>query len=155
MIIFCTKQIYLFSNQKLFGCYTSIIIYIFKTMRLFCGQRIFGVPPLASQAFLHFHGLPPLKICITTCTWSFTPGGVYLCLLLPDTYFHFHVSNHATQLDFIQRDRVVHKSITKHGVDSYHALTPLSCDVLVHNAMRCVTTCLYYVTYMMNSIWTI
>ena len=27
-------------------------------------------------------------------------------------------------------------SNTKHSVDLYHALTPISCDVLVHNAMQ-------------------
>ena len=27
-------------------------------------------------------------------------------------------------------------SNTKHSVDLYHALTPMSCDVLVHNAMK-------------------
>ena len=35
-----TKQIHLFSNQKLFGCYTSMIIYI-QNSCVFCGQRIF------------------------------------------------------------------------------------------------------------------
>ena len=103
----------------------------------FCAQRIFGVPPQASHAFLHFHGLPPLEIYITTCTGSFTRGGVYSCLLLLETYFHFHVRNRATLLDFVQRYRI-HQSITKHGVDSYYALTPMSCDVPVHkcNVMR-------------------
>ena len=53
------------------------------------------------------------------------------------THFHFHVSNYATLLDFVQRYRV-HQSITKHNVDSYHALTPMSCNVPMHkcNAMR-------------------
>ena len=120
----------------------------------FYGQRISRVSPQASHAFLHFHELPPLEICITTCTGSFTQEGVYPYLLLPDTYFHFHVSNRATLLDFIQRFRV-HQSITKHSVDSYHALTPMSCDVFVHNAMRCTIACVYYVTYLMNVIWTI
>ena len=101
------------------------------------GQRISRVPPQASHTFLHFHGLPPLEICITTCIGSFTRGGVYPYLLLPDTYFQFHVSNRATLLDFVQWYRV-HQSITKHSVDSYHALTPMSCNVFVHkcNVMR-------------------
>ena len=120
----------------------------------FYGQRISEVPPQSSHAFLHFHQLPPLEIFITTCTGSFTRGGVYPCLLLPDTCFHFHVRNRETLLDFIQRYRV-HQSITKHIVDSYHAHTPMSCDVPMHNAMRCVTACLYHVTYMMNALWTI
>ena len=45
----------------------------------FCGQRIFRVSPEASHAFLHFHELPPLEICIATCSGSFTPRG---CLSL-------------------------------------------------------------------------
>ena len=105
----------------------------------FCGQRISKVPLQASHAFLYFHWLPSLEICITTCTGSFTRGGVYPCLLLLDTYFHFHVSNHATLLDFVQLYRV-HQSITKHSVDSYHALTPMSCDVPVH---KCNAMCHY------------
>ena len=42
---------------------------------------------------------------------------------------------------------------TKHNVDSYHALIPMSCDVPVHNAMRCATTCLCHTTYVRNAIW--
>ena len=97
----------------------------------FCGHRISGIPSQASHAFLHFHELPPLEICITTCIGSFTRRGVYPFLLLPDTYFHFYVSNRATLLGFVQRYQV-HQLITKHSVDSYHALTPMSCDVPVH-----------------------
>ena len=75
--------------------------------------------------------LPPLEIYIATCTGYFTRGGVYPYLLLLDTYFHFHVSNRATLLDFVQWYRV-HQSITNHGVHSYHVLTPMSCDVPMH-----------------------
>ena len=121
-----------------------------------CGQRIFEVPPQASHAFLYFHGLPPLEICITTGTESFTRGGVYPCLLLLDTYFHFHVSNRTTLLDFVQR-YPVHQSITKHSIDSYHALIPISCDVPVHkcNAMhhyKSITCHIYDEWYMDNLI---
>ena len=44
-----TKQIHLLPNQKLFGCYTLMIIYI-QNSCVFCGQRIFGVTPQASHA---------------------------------------------------------------------------------------------------------
>ena len=101
-----TKQIHFFSNQNLFGCYTSMIIYVFKTICHFCRQQILGVPSQTSHAFLHFHDLPRLEICITTCTGTLTRGGVYPYLLLPDTCFQFHVSNGATLLNFIQRYRV-------------------------------------------------
>ena len=89
----------------------------------------------------------------TTYTGSFTRGGIFPYLLLPETYFHSYVCNHANFLDVVQWYRV-HQSIIKHSVDSYHALTPMSCDVPVHNAMRCTTTCLCHVTYVMNVIWT-
>ena len=89
----------------------------------------------------------------TTYNGSFTRGGIYPCLLLTNTYLHFYVCNCATLLDVIQRYRV-YQSITKHSVDSYHALTPMSCDVPMHNAMRCATACLCHATYVMNTIWT-
>ena len=105
----------------------------------FCGQRIFVVSPQASHAFLDFHRLPSLEICITTCTRSFTREGVYHCLLLSDTYFHFHVSNRVTLLDFIQQYRV-HQSITNtvliHIIYSHpcHAISPciMQCDAPLH-----------------------
>ena len=87
-----TKQIYLFSNQKIFGCYTSMIIYI-QNSCVFCRQLI-----LVSHHRLctpkHFHGLSPLELCLTTNTGSFTQGGIYPYLLLPDTSFFlpFHVT---------------------------------------------------------------
>ena len=87
----------------------------------------------------------------TTYIGSFTRGGIYPCLLLPNTYFHFYVCNHVTLLDVAQQYRV-HQSITKHSVDSYHELTPMSCDVPVYTAMRCATTCLCHATYVMNVI---
>ena len=96
-----TKQIHLFSNQKIFGCYTSMIIYIQNHVS-FCGQRIFGIHlrlrahlPTLSQAFTFRH------ICITENTEAFTQGGIYPCLLLLDTYFHFHVYSRATLLDVV------------------------------------------------------
>ena len=111
------KQIHLFSNQNLFGCYTSIVIYIFKTMCLFMG----------SEFSVSHHKL---------CTHSYTFTSFHH-LLLPNRYFHFHVSNRATLLDFVQRYSV-HQLITKHSVDSCHALTPMSCNVPMHkcNAMH-------------------
>ena len=106
----------------------------------------FACIPKLSRAFT-------VRNVSTTYIWSFTRGGIYSCLLLLETYFYFDVCNHATLLDIIQRYRF-HQSITKHSVYSYHALTPMSCDVPMHNAMRCATTCLCHATYEMNSIWT-
>ena len=52
----------------------------------------------------------------------------------------------------------VHQSITKHNIDSYHALTPMSCDIPVHkcNAIRhCMSIpCHVYIEcYMDNLIY--
>ena len=49
--------------------------------------------PILSRAFTVGH------ICITKNTMAFTRGGIYPFLLLPDTYFNFHVYNYATLLD--------------------------------------------------------
>ena len=97
----------------------------------FYGQRIFGVSPHDSHAFLHFHRLSPLGMSMTNNNGSFTRGGVYPCLLLPYTYFHFHVCNRAT---LFRRHPMVPSppSNTKRSVDPYNALTPMSCDVPVH-----------------------
>ena len=86
-----TKQIHLFSNQKLFGCYTSMIIYIKKNYVSFVGSE-FLVSHLRLRTPRHFHGLSLLKLCLTKNTESFTRGSVYPCLLLPDTSFPFYTT---------------------------------------------------------------
>ena len=43
-------------------------------------------------------------------------------------------------------------SNTKHSVNLYHALTPMSCDVLVHNAMQSCH-CLSITCYMYNECY--
>ena len=116
-----------------------------KLMCLFEGSK-FLVSHRKLRTPRHFYELSPLEICLTTLT-GLLPKGVLL-----DTNFHFYVCNHVTLLDVVQRYQV-HQSITKHSVDSYHALTPMSCNVPVHNAMRCATTCLCNATYVMNVIW--
>ena len=55
----------------------------------------FACLPTLSRAFTIGH------ICITRNTEAFTRGGIYPCLLLPDTYFHFHVYNQATLLEVV------------------------------------------------------
>ena len=71
------KQIHFFSNQKLFGSYTSMIIYI-QNSCVFCGE--FLVSHSRLRTLKHFHRLLPLELCLTTNTRSFTPMG-YLSLL--------------------------------------------------------------------------
>ena len=51
--------------------------------------------PTLSRAFTVGH------ICITKNNEAFTQGGIYLYLLFLETYFHFHVYNHATLLDVV------------------------------------------------------
>ena len=51
--------------------------------------------PTLSQPFTVCH------ICIIKNNGAFTQGGIYPYLLLPNTYFHFHVCNHATLLDVV------------------------------------------------------
>ena len=96
-IIILQNKIHLFSNQKIFGCYTSMII-IFKTMCLFMGNEFSrSHRRLRKPSYTFTIG----QICITKNTWAFTQGGIYPYLLLPDTYFHFHLYNHATLLDVV------------------------------------------------------
>ena len=51
--------------------------------------------PTLSRAFIVGH------ICITKNNRAFTRGDIYPYLLLPDTYFHFHVCNHEILLDVV------------------------------------------------------
>ena len=55
----------------------------------------FASLPTLSRVFTVRH------ICITKNNGAFTRGGIYPYLLLPDTYFHFHVYNRATLLDVV------------------------------------------------------
>ena len=116
---------------------------------IFCGKRIFVVSPQTSHTFLYFHGLSLLETYQPHIS-GLSPEGVSIFAC----YYPAHIFiSRATLLDVVQQYRV-HQSITKHNVDSYHALTPMSCDVPMHNAMRCATTCLSHTTYVMNVIWT-
>ena len=94
------KHIHLFSNQNLFGCYTSMIIYIQNHVS-FVGSEF-----PRSHRWLHkpsytFTGFHCWTLCIIKNNEAFTRGGIYPYLLLPDTYFHFHVYNRATLLNVV------------------------------------------------------
>ena len=97
---FTTKFI-CFLNQKIFGCYTSMIIYIPKScvflwIANFRGLTIgFVSLPTLSRAFTVGH------LCLTKNNKALIRGGIYPYLLLPDTYFHFHVCNRATLLNVV------------------------------------------------------
>ena len=99
----------------------------------------------------HLYGLLPFELCPTTINGSFTRGGVYPCLLLPDTSFllpHYSIvqlcwtSSHLTELT---------QSNTKRSVDSstihshpFNAMSPCICNAMGH-CMLCI----------MNATWTI
>ena len=81
-------------------------------------------------------------ICLTKNTKFFTRGGIYPSLLYP---------RHIFFISFFLCNRDTHfghcpilpspPSNTKHSVDLYHAVTPMSCDVLCINTMQC--HCMY------------
>ena len=146
-----TKQIYLFSNQKLFGCYTSMIIYILNSF-VFCGQRIL-VSHRRLRTPKHFHGLSPLEICITINTGCFTRGGIYPFMLLPDTSFLYHIIQ---PCDFVglcpTLDSLPNQSpnavlIFIYASHPFNTMSPCICNAMRH----CM---LYHVTCIMNATWT-
>ena len=116
-------------------------------------------PPDAMHLFDTFDGLSPLVISLNIFG-SFTlgggggggGGGIYPILLCPThVYLFSFLSNRATHFGRCSMlpsppSNTKHSvdqpctydilSNTKHSVDLYHALTPMSCDVLVHNAMQ-------------------
>ena len=81
-----TKQIHLFSNQNIFGCYTSMIICIQNHVSFLWVANFrsltsgFASLPTLSRAFTVGHK------CTTKNTGAFTQGGIYPCLLIPDTF---------------------------------------------------------------------
>ena len=84
-----TKQIHLFSNKNLFGSHTSMIICIQNScvflwvLNFWCHTAGFA----HLDTFTSFHSCN--YACLTTTNGSLTRGGVYPCLLLPDTSFFY------------------------------------------------------------------
>ena len=95
-----TKQFHLFSNQKLFGCYISMIIYIQNHVSFF-GSEFLGSHRRLRTSFYTFTGFHRWTHMYNQIYRGFHSRGYYPYLLLPDTYFHFHVYNHATLLDVV------------------------------------------------------
>ena len=79
------KQFYLFSNQKLFRCFPSMIIYIQNSCVFYGAVNFRG--PTAGFARLSTLLRPFIAGIMSTITKSFTQGGVYPYLLIPNTYF--------------------------------------------------------------------
>ena len=97
---FITKFI-CFSNKKLF-CMLHLNDHLYSKSCVFLwvanfrGLTVgFASLPTLSWAFTIRH------ICITKNNGAFTRWGIYPYLLIPDTYFHFHVYNRATLLDVV------------------------------------------------------
>ena len=102
--------------------------------------------PTFSRTYISGHA------CLTANKiWVFHPGGGSTPTCSAQHTFHFHFQNHVTHSGRCPMlpsppSNTKHSvdqpctydipSNTKHSVDLYHALTPMSCDVLVHNAMQ-------------------
>ena len=86
-------------NQSFWMSYSNDHFF-YKTMYLLGAMNFLGL-------IVGFARLPTLSRAFTvgnvstTYIGSFTQGGIYHCLLLPDTYFHFYVCNCATLLDVV------------------------------------------------------
>ena len=77
-------------------------------------------------------------ICITKTNGAFTQGGVYPYLLIPGTYFHFHVYNRAILLDVVppyRAHQIKHQNavliLTMHS-HPFHAMSPCMCNAMCH-----------------------
>ena len=106
-------------------------------MCLFVGSEFSGLTagfaslPTLSRDFNVGH------ICIAKNNGAFTRGGIYPYLLLPNTYFHFHVYNRATLLDVVPPYRVHHQTpnaVLIHTMHShpFHAMSPRICNAMCH-----------------------
>ena len=124
MIILKTKVICSL-NQDFWMSYSNDHFF-YKTMCLLWVTNFLGL----TSGFAH---LPTLSRAFTvgnvstTHTGSFTRGGIYPYLLLPDTYFHFYVCNRAILLDVVQWYRV--DECLKH---SYYTRVGLSFSCLFY-----------------------
>ena len=105
--------------------------------------------PTLSRSFTVGH------ICITKNNRAFTRGGIYPYLLLPDTYFHFHVYNHVNLLDVVPLYLVHHQTpnaVLIHTMHShpFHVMSPCICNVMCH--FMPIPCHIYDEFYMDNSI---
>ena len=102
--------------------------------------------PTLSWAFTIGH------ICITKNIKAFTRNGVYPYLLLPDTYFHFHVYNRATLLDVVLMYRAHYQTPNTVLIVAMHSHPFNAMSLCINNAMR---HCMFYhATCMINATWT-
>ena len=90
-ICFQTKSFILHLNDHLYSK-PCVFLWVENFRGLTTG---FTSLPTLSRAFTFGH------IYVTKNIGAFTQGGIYPCLLLPETYFHFHLYNRATLLDVV------------------------------------------------------
>ena len=137
------KQKLLFYKSKFIG-QTPIFPCFYQVLCVFVGSefsRFLRRLRTPSNTFTNFHRWIHMY---NQKYQIFHPKGYLSLLAIPDTHiFHFL---------FLLCDREAHfrrcpilpspPSNTKHSVDLYHALTPMSCDVPRINAMQCHYMCL-------------
>ena len=83
------NKFYLFINQKLFGCYITMII-LFSKPCTFLSVADIWCPTAGStnpNTFTAFHSF---GLCLTIIGELFTRGRIYPFLLIPVTYFLYH-----------------------------------------------------------------
>ena len=151
-----TKQIYLFSIQKLFGCYTSMIIYI-QNSYVFLWVANFLCH---TTGFAHLDTFTALTVGIMSNhnLWVFHPRGC-LCLLAI-TPHKFSLQHYSTMRLCWTSSHLTEPTQlnTKRSIDSSTMHTPIECNVPVH--MQCnvplhVISCnMYNECYMDNIIHT-
>ena len=123
-----------------------------KLMCLFVCSK-FLVSHHRSHTPRHFYGLSLYELCLTTINGSFTRGGIYPCLLLPDTSFLYHIIQPCDSIGL----RPTKPSSLNQTLNAVLIFQPCT---HTHNAMSsCICNAmrhymLYHVTCIMNAIRT-
>ena len=99
-MIILTKKVICSLNQNFWMSYSNDH-FLYKTMYLLWVANFRGLTAGFARLLTLSRAFTVGNVS-TTYIESFTRGGIYPCLLLPDTYFHFYVCNRATLLDVIQ-----------------------------------------------------
>ena len=114
---------------------------------------------------MNFQGLTAGFACLPTLSQASTTGNTYNHM-----YQVFHSRRHLSLLATTRHKFSCSATVRLHWTssngteptyqppsvvfDRNHALTPMKCNVSVHNAMRWAIACLCHATYVINSIWT-
>ena len=153
MTIFPKQKIFFYKSKSIGQ--TPIFTCFYQVSRVFVGCEFLGSHcrlRMPSETFTNFHHW----IHMSNQEYRvFHPRGYLSLLAIPNTHiFHFLFllcdrETHFERCPILQSplSNTKHSvdlpcthdipSNTKHNVDLYHALTPMSCDVLCINAMQC------------------